>query len=219
MLEPVSCARASLLRTCAVVLACAVTAPSIARAEDWVHESDDVDDRASAQVRFASRFDVWIATFDRPARACDTSGAPRVAPPPGVGGFGAPSCSGGYSDELGFGAGVTVAFRLFDPLYVTAGLDLVYTTPDDASYKNQIVVPVPLGLLVTYHPWMFRPVLHFTITPMLYVTDDARDYTLGTDLGFAWRVLDWGDLGFTIGYRSASTVDLVQLELALHPAP
>ncbi|MCK6547927.1 hypothetical protein L6R52_18895 [Myxococcota bacterium] len=206
-----------------ILTALVASAPSTARAEDWVWESDDADVRASANVRFSSRFDVWFATFDRPARACDPDATPVIAPPFAGGPIGSREttggCSGGLSDELGFGTGVTVAFRLFDPLYVTAGLDVVYTTPDDGRYKNQIVVPVPFGLLVTYHPWMFRPVLHLTITPMLYVTDDARDYTLGTDVGFAWRVLDWGDLSLTAGYRSATTVDLVQLEVALHPAP
>jgi hypothetical protein len=189
-----------------------------ARAEYWSYEEDDVETRASALLRFSSRADLWFSTYSRPVRACDPSQFGIFGTPPLNNGF-AGLCNNAHSDETGIGTGIEAAFRVVRPIYVFAGIDLVYTFPNHRGLKNQIVIPAPFGILITFHEWTVRPIARATITPLVYLTDDARDYTLGGDLGFAWRVLDWGDLSFTLGYKTAATIKSWQLEVAIHPVP
>jgi hypothetical protein len=206
-------------------LVLALTFARTARAEDWVYEGDDVESRAAALIRFSSRFDVWVATFDRPPRACETD-EPPIRPP--FRGLRAaqffppdedPFCPSSSSDEIAIGTGIEIAFRVLEVIYLTAGIDLLYTEPDSSRLKNQIIIPVPFGVLLTFYEWSVRPIVHARITPVLYLTDDARDYTLGGELGAAFRVMDFGDLSLTLGYETAETMNGVQIAIALHPLP
>jgi hypothetical protein len=208
------------------VLATAI--PTVAFAEDWRWESGKIEDKATSIVRFQTRLDLWVSTYNRPERACETSPfedtdiATRLArlrpqqeePPPPPGFFG---CIASNSSEIGFGAGTEVSFRVISPLHVTVGIDLLYTDPSSSDIKNQIVIAVPFGILLTSYAWVLRPILQPTITPVLYVTDDARDYTLGVDFGGAWRIADWGDLSLIVGYKGAETVKSWNVQVALHP--
>lgn len=213
--------------------AAVASSPALAQAEEWIYQDDDIDARALAIVRFSGHVDLWVSTFERPPRACDAGSigfSPRVPMravralrttqlfPPGTGTLGG-FCSSSASDEIGIGAGVEVAFRIASPLYVTAGVDAVYTTPESPQLKNQAILSAPFGVLLTNYAWSLRPIAHAKIMPILYLTDDARDYTLGFDLGFAARILDWGDASFTVGYKTAETITSWQIELALHPLP
>jgi hypothetical protein len=211
-------------RTIAVAVAF-VLLPRAALAEYWSWEADDVETRAGSLFRFSTRADLWVSTYNRPARACDPSAfniAPalpsarmQVPPTTGLGSL----CNTAHSDETGIGTGIEASFRVIRPIHVFAGIDLVYTLPGRRGLKHQIVIPAPFGILFTFYEWTVRPIARATITPLVYLTDDARDYTLGGDLGFAWRVLDWGDLSFTVGYKTASTIKSIQLEIAVHPVP
>lgn len=202
------------------------SAPAGALAEDWVYEPEGSAARAASTLRFSTRFNVWISTFDRPERACDpdandadvpvairTRGLrPAQVAPPSL-----QFCPSAGSDELGVGAGVEVAFRVFGPLHLSAGADLIYTAPELDVLLEQLIIAVPFGLLVTPYDWDLRPIVRLTIMPVLYLTDDARDYTIGGDLGFAWSVLDLGDLSFTLGHHASDTVEGTELHVAFHP--
>jgi hypothetical protein len=190
-----------------VVLASAALAASPARAGYWSYESEAVEERALARVRFSTHAELWAANFNRPMRACSA-----------FDGFIVP-CNASSSDEIGVGSGIEAAFRMVAPLYVTTGFDFVYTTPSRNGVKNQVVIAAPFSLLLTFYEWSVRPILRGTITPIVYLTDDARDYTLGGDAGFGWRVLDSCDLSITLGYKTASTVRSWQIEIGFHLVP
>lgn len=203
-----------------------------ARAEDWRWDGGTIEEKAASIVRFQTRFDVWVATYDRPDRACDTFdfGEGGDVPPTLRGtklqrGLRATQveipdyfgCNSSNSSEVGYGAGTEVSFRVISPLHFTVGIDLIYTDPSSELIKNQIVIAVPFGILLTSYEWTFRPILQPTLTPILYLTDDARDYTFGVDFGGAWRVADWADLSVVIGYKGSETVTTWNFQVALHP--
>jgi len=189
-----------------------------ANAGYWSFEDEDVESRAGSLLRFSSRADLWFSTYNRPPRACDPSQFGVFPTLVGSRSF-TSLCNTSHSEETGIGTGIEASFRVIRPIYVFAGIDLVYTLPNHRGLKNQIVIPAPFGVLITFYEWTVRPIGRATITPLIYLTDDARDYTLGGDLGFAWRVLDWGDLSFTLGYKTAATIKSWQLEVAIHPVP
>lgn len=223
---------------CAAFTAASLAAfASSARAEDWRWDSGKIEDKAASIVRFQTRFDIWVATYDRPDRACKVFNFDDVGiPPPDLAGsrgglrrgglrpaqgvefpeefFG---CNSSNSDEVGYGAGTEVSFRVISPLHFTVGIDLIYTDPSSDLIKNQIVIAIPFGILLTSYEWTFRPILQPTLTPILYLTDDARDYTFGIDFGGAWRVADWADLSAVIGYKGSETVTTWNFQVALHP--
>lgn len=214
-------------RSCVAAVALAAIgsplAPAgIAQAGEWTYKSDKIEDRAKSPFRFSTKGDLWIARFNRPARACDL-GRPPLAPggrPSELLPGGASSlCVTRDSSEVGFGTGIEVAFRLTQPLYLTAGIDILYTIAERKVLKNQVIVPATFGALVTFYEWSFRPIARFALTPMLYLTDDARDFMFGGEGGFAWRILDWGDLSFTVGYKKANSVKTWDIQLGLHPIP
>lgn len=204
-----------------VLLLCAQSAPAFAQPKSWYYErEEDVDSRAGRRVRFSPRFNFWISSFNRPPRACRSVplGAPRAIalraeqlPVPGF------ACNTEGSSELGFGSGLEFAFRTIGPVYLTAGADFVYTQPDGSFIKNQLVVSLPFGVLLTWYEWFLRPIAYFQVTPILYITDDSRDYTFGGGGGIAYRILDFGSLSLTTGYQFADSMTGWQVQIGVHP--
>ena len=199
-----------------------VLAPQIALAQpkSWIPESDEVSEREGKLFRFSPRLNFWKAKFDRPPRACKAADGPIFFNRAGLraqqGGF-SPFCPSEDSDELAFGSGVEIAFRALYFIYLTAGVDFVYTAPEFNTIKNQLILALPFGVMFTWYEWVVRPIAHFEITPMLYVTDDSRDYTLGGNGGIAYRILDFGSISLTAGYLWAETMSAVQVQIGVHP--
>lgn len=201
-----------------VLLASLVAAP--ASADDWIFESGDPDDAAGRRVRFALNLNIWRATFNRPPSACrPTTGIedfatrglrPAQFPPFAF-------CNNENASETAAGPGIDVQFRALGPLYFTVGLDVFYTEPDSFALTNQWVIAVPFGMRLTWPHWTLRPIAEALITPVLYVTDDGRDYTLGGRGGVAYRLGAFGDLSLLIGYQTAETLDNVSITLGLQP--
>lgn len=214
------------MRCAAVVLfATLVASPAFAEG-DWVYESGDPDDAAGRRVRFALNINIWRGTFNRPPSACrPTTGfedgedigfaASRALRPAQFPPFA--FCNNERASETAAGPGIDVQFRAFGPLYVTVGLDLFYTEPDSFALTNQWVIAVPFGLRLTWPHWTLRPIAEALITPVLYVTDDGRDYTLGGRGGLAYRLGSFGDLSLLVGYQTAETLDNVSITLGLQP--
>lgn len=213
----------------AAALLVALIAPSRAHAGWWTPPDGDAEEEEIGRVRFSPRFSFWAGTFDRPSRACRSFATPGdvptieptidvaeavALPPGGGGGF----CQTNNSDEVGIGAAAEVAFRVTGPLHLTASIELLYTFPErDYALKNQVIVPLSFGILFTFDDWIFRPILAAHITPLLYLTDDTRDFTAGGELGFGWRLWSWGDASLTVSKHFAETADLWQVQLGLHP--
>src|SRR5687767_3103432 len=122
-------------------------APEIALAQpkSWIPESDDVEEREGKLFRFSPRLNFWYATFDRPPRACKGAVTPRGGPAeprllraqqlfPDV------FCPSEDSSEIAFGSGVEIAFRALYFIYLTAGIDFLYTAPEFSTIKNQLVL-------------------------------------------------------------------------------
>jgi hypothetical protein len=187
-----------------LVLLAALTA----QPESWIWESAEASERESKVFRFSPRLNFWKANFDRPPRACRADILFQ---------FPQAFCNPESSDELGFGSGVEFSFRTWGPFYVTAGIDFLYTAPSTSSIKNQLVFALPFGLTITWYEWAFRPIAHFDITPVLYVTDDSRDFTVGGSGGVAYRILDFGSISLTGGYLWAETMTAVQVQIGVHP--
>ena len=199
--------------------------PAAAQAGDWVYQRPEARERAFQRWRWSASTGIWVGTYDRPQRACDPSRVfggesvriaglrqgLRVAQVPGFG------CPFDRSDEVGLSAGADVAFRVASPLYATMGLDLVYTEPDSQLLQNQVMVAMPFGILVTWYEWVVRPILHLTLTPMVFITDGNRDFTAGGDLGLGYRILDFGDVALTVGRHWSTTVDHWTVRVAVHP--
>ena len=206
----------------AVLLALMPAELAVSQPKSWIWESEEASEREGKLFRFSPRLNFWVGNFDRPPRAC------KSVVPEGVEGFRSlelrdqqvgfdPFCPSDDSDELAFGSGVELAFRAFLFIYLTAGIDFVYTSPSFNSIKNQLIVALPFGVMFTWYEWVFRPIAHFEITPVLYVTDDSRDYTLGGNGGVAYRILDFGSISLTAGYLWAETMTAVQVQLGVHP--
>ncbi len=195
-----------------------------AQAEFWSWAPSDASERGhQARWRFSGHMQVWVGTYDRPSSACKAPESPFVGEPlrlskqalrPAQFDF---FCNHDASDEVGLGFGGEVAFKAVAPLYLTAGLDWVYTSPDSSYVRKQVVVGVPFGLLLTWYRWTFRPFLHAQITPVLYLTDGTRDYTMGLSGGFALRLVDFGDLSLKVGYHGAETLQLWVVQIGIHP--
>lgn len=210
------------IRQLLAVVTLLLALPETGRAESWTYS--DADAQAFQRWRYSARAGVWVGTFDRPQRACDpgrlfpegedvTLRLPlRSAQIPG--GFFCPNDS---SDEVGLSAGVNVSYRAISPLHFTLGLDLVYTEPSAQILKNQLVVAVPFGILFTWYEWFLRPIVHLTITPVVFVTDVDRDFTMGFDVGGAYRIPELFDLSLTVGRNWSSHVDHWSVLLAFHP--
>ncbi len=202
-----------------VSLALLIGQAAPAEASSWIYQDAESNARESKLFRFSPRLNFWVANFDRPPRACRAGpvGFPtlelRAEQLPTQDFF----CASQSSDELAFGSGLEFGFRALGPIYLTAGLDFVYTAPDSSAIKNQLVIALPFGVMFTWYEWRFRPIAHFEITPVLYVTDDSRDYTLGGNAGFAYRILDFGSISLTAGYMWADTMTAWQVQLGLHP--
>jgi hypothetical protein len=194
-----------MLRPLLVALALLSAEPALAQPKSWIPESEEASERAGKLFRFSPRLNFWIGNFDRPPRACRT-----------VGGF-ETFCPAEDSDELAFGSGLEISFRTLLFIYITAGIDFVYTAPTSNALQNQLIVALPFGLTFTWYEWVFRPIARFEITPVLYITDDSRDYTLGGSGGVAYRILDFGSISLTAGYLWAETMSAVQVQLGLHP--
>ncbi|MBK6687101.1 MAG: hypothetical protein IPG45_21715 [Deltaproteobacteria bacterium] len=193
----------------------------------WTWDTGQLDDQADRPFRFSARTGLWFATFDRPERACDLTSA--------LPGFGIlelksgaalrpaqddqvfSACNANNSDEVGVTTGAEATFRILGPLHFSAGLDVVYTAPESFGIKNQLIFAVPFALTFTWYPWAFRPYAQLKITPIIYITDDNRDYTLGAGGGAAYRLGHFGDLSFGVGYHTAETASIWMLELQLHP--
>jgi hypothetical protein len=198
--------------------------PSVAAAqpETWTWEEDGdvtVEDRELAVVRFSPRFDVWVGTYNRPPRACRPSLVPigpvlrglRPAQSPDLG------CFSDSSDEVAVGTGIEFEFRAVGPLYLTIGLDFLYTSPESAALKNQLMFSLPFGVMLTWYPWFLRPIAYFHIAPILQITDDARDFTVGGGGGIAYRILSFGSLSLVAGYHVSDTVKTSEIRLGIHP--
>lgn len=188
----------------ALTLACL---PSSAIAKDWVFKTGSVEERTLRRVRYNARASLWVANYDRPSRACVPS-----AP-----GFPSLFCPSDNSDEVGMGLGFEVQFRTWGPIYVTTGMDFVFSDPSSQALKKQFIIAAPFGVLVTWYDWVVRPILHATITPVLLITDDLRDFTLGGNGGIAVRLGNFGSLSLTAGYQWSEPVKPVQIQLAVHP--
>ena len=218
------------MRIALVLVALLWSEQAFAQPKTWIPESEETEDRELKLFRFAPRFNFWIANFDRPPRACRSTG-PVAIPEDRFSTAGLKKqglraqqfqfpdafCPSEDSDEYAFGSGFEIAFRTIGPVYLTGGIDFVYTAPDFSTIKNQLVFALPFGITVTWYEWVFRPIIHFEITPVLYVTDDSRDYTLGGNGGVAYRILDFGSISLTAGYMWAETMTAVQLQLGVHP--
>lgn len=218
-------------RLAAAAAALAATfAASSAHAGWWVYDPDPTTgDPELPRVRFGPHLGFWTGVFDRPARACKDVGffgepgfdfdlpqpeprAGQVQPEPSFG------CGSDNSDEIAVTGGVTATFRAIGPIHLSLGLELAYTFPNrDFVLKNQLIAALPIGLGLTFPEWTVRPIAQATITPLLYVTDDARDYALGFELGLALRVPGWGDLVLTGAYNDAETMEGGAFRLALYP--
>lgn len=216
--------RASALSALAAVL----MAPALAQAGSWAYEAPDPGVQADQRWRYSARAGLWIGTFDRPQRACDPTRlfpagggggilllrrGLRPAQTDGFGGF----CPHEFSDEVGITAGVDVSYEAIAPLHFTLGLDLVYTEPQARILKNQVVVAVPFGVLLTWYEWFLRPIVHLTITPVVFITDLERDFTMGFNAGLAYRVPELFDISLVAGRSWSSAVDHWSMLLAFHP--
>jgi hypothetical protein len=192
-----------------------------AQPKSWIWESEEASEQESKLFRFSPRLNFWVANFDRPPRACRTTnvGLPEERFALRAEQFQFPDafCPSEDSDEFAFGSGLEISFRTWGPFYITAGIDFVYTAPQSSSIKNQLVLALPFGLTITWYEWAFRPIASFAITPVLYVTDDSRDFTVGGNGGVAYRILDFGSISLTAGYLWAETMTAVQVQLGLHP--
>src|SRR5688572_4499835 len=132
----------------AVLLALMPAELAASQPKTWIWESDDVSEREGKLFRFSPRLNFWIGNFDRPPRACKTvlpgfdgfeGFETRALRAQQIGGID-PFCPSDDSDELAFGTGVELAFRAFLFVYLTAGIDFVYTSPSFSSIKNQLIV-------------------------------------------------------------------------------
>jgi hypothetical protein len=211
----------------AVALACLW--PAAARAGDWVYTPPEADEQAFQRWRWAAATGVWIGTYTRPQRACrevratsfelEARGLARRPLRAAQAPFPFPffDCPFEASEEVGISAAASVAYRTFAPVYLTLGLELVYTQPSYSTLKNQVVVALPFGILVTWYEWKIRPIAQLSITPMAFLPDGGRDFTLGGELGLAYRVLTLGDVALTVGHHWSDTVSPWTVRLALHP--
>jgi hypothetical protein len=211
------------MRLLLLVLA-AVMVERPARADWWSYQADDRESQATAAIRFSGHMSIWAANFNRPSRACSVGF--------GIGGLsmqgrlrsnlraeqGFLGCNSANSSETAIGTGPGVMFRVVEPIHLTADLEIAYTFPArDYELKNQIIIPLAIGLVITWPSWPVRPILSAKVTPLLYITDDSRDYALGGELGAAFRLPAWGDLAFTVGYHEANTMHAWMVLLAIYP--
>jgi hypothetical protein len=210
--------------TAALALAAALSVGSAARADDWVWDDRDPTTpptRNHTQLRVHARTGLWLGTFDRTLAGCRA--IPTVigiAPRPGVA-FLRTSQIGGFCDteasfELGLGVGAEVAFRAIGPLHFTAAAYFLYTFPDrDFELTNQIVVPLPLGVRLTMPEWAVRPVVSAQVTPILFLSDGAKDYTFGLGGGLEWPLYGENDMSFTMSYETRERLELWRFEVGL----
>lgn len=209
-----------------LALVAAVLAGRTARADDWVWDDRDPDTpptRSRTQLRVHARTGLWLGTFDRTLAGCraipDGIGI-GIAPQPGVD-FLRASQIGAFCDteasfELGLGVGAEVAFRAIGPLHFTAAAYFLYTFPDrDFELTNQIVVPLPLGVRLTMPEWAVRPVVSAQVTPILFLSDGAKDYTFGVGGGLEWPLYGENDMSFTMSYETRERLELWRFEVGL----
>jgi hypothetical protein len=172
----------------------------------WVYDPAEREENPIPRLRFAPHVGFWAANFDRPTRACEED---RIA---FIG------CANDDSDEIGVAAGASMLVRVFGPIHLSASIELVYTFPErDFVLKNQLIIPMPIAIGITFPNWPIRPILSGSIMPVLYVTDDARDYALGVEGGFAWRVLSLGELAIVGSYHSGDTLESFVMRVAIFP--
>lgn len=211
------------MRTAAIAaLTLVLLTPAAASAGWWTYDNDGSESVIVPRVRFGSQVGLWSAEFDRPARACRDEFRQVI---PRVGGElqedidpGFFSCANDNSTELGISAGAGVSFRLLGPLHLNAALEAIFTIPErDFALKNQLIVSLPIFLSLTFPKWVVRPILSGGLMPLLYLTDDSRDYAICSEVGLALRVGNWGDISFTASYLGAETAEGVAVRLAVSP--
>jgi len=189
----------------------------------WSHDDGDASTTPRVpSLRFTPQLGVWIATYGRPSRACRTDAffGPGVfiAELRAAAHLTPTTCASAGSDEIGIGAGGELAFRAWGPLHLTAALHLVYSFPErDFSLTRQLIVPLQLGALLTVPEWSFRPILAGKIAPLLYLSDDSRDFSYVAEGGFAARIDGVGDLSATLGYHTGETVRAFHISIGLTP--
>lgn len=216
-----------------IATATCVATPTLANAGWWVHDDGDLKTAPSeTAIYFTPYIGVWAGNYERPSRACkplfttgfefpepvlvrsDSLRKKQVDDEPAD----FTGCYTEDSDEIGISAGGELTFRVVGPLHFTAGVYFVYTFPNrDYELKNQVIIPLQFGVLLTWPEWSFRPIVAAEVTPLLYITDDSRDYALGGKGGFAWRVSGFGDILATVGHHRSETLIGWQVQIGLLP--
>lgn len=201
-----------------LVVAVACLSPGAAHAGDWVHKPPGADEKAFQDWRWSASTGLWIGTYSRLQSACAGNTTFGLRPAALRAAQFIPfGCPYDASEEVGMSAAADVSYRVFSPLHLTLGLELLYTQPAYDAVRNQVGISLPFGLLVTWYEWALRPIVHFTITPMILLPDGKKDYTLGGNLGLAYRILEFGDVSLTVGRHWSGTVDPWIIRIGLHP--
>jgi hypothetical protein len=205
-----------IVRLLAIAAAAVILAPASPAAAGWWDYDRSAED--GPRLRFGPNVGFWIANFNRPSRACNfifegedlpvatTQGRLRRAQSGRLAqDFG---CFSSSSDEIAGSLGAAVVIHAWGPIHLGAGVDLIYTFPErDFALKNQLILALPLQVGLTPRGWPVRPFASFSLLPLLYLTDDARDYAIGFEAGFAARVPEIGELGLSGGYHQADTME------------
>lgn len=178
----------------------ASSASASAAEPHWSYKSEAPSERSSSRFSLAPRISIWNADFKRPGGQCAR-------------GF----CQDGFSSEWVAGLGLEVAFQLMGPFHVTAALDFLYSEPNSFGIQNQVIINVPVSILITFPEWIVRPIAQAQLTPILYVTDDSRDYTLGANGGAAVRIARLGSVFATFGYHVSETLKAFEFQVGLQP--
>ncbi len=199
-------------------------------AKQWQFQSGTPKQKAGDYLRLMARTGLWVSEFTRTNRACLFQNGGGLAFP-GRGGGGGPVVAGlepadagtfcplEDSSEVGASVGGEISFRISRPFHVTWGMNLIYSTPEYGLLKNQMILSMPFGAMVTWPEWELRPIAQATITPMLFITDLNKDYTLGGHLGPAYRLFDKLEVSVLVGYETSDSARPWQGHLGFHPIP
>ncbi|MBI4818196.1 MAG: hypothetical protein HY791_18175 [Deltaproteobacteria bacterium] len=183
------------LRGCIFFALTALVGARTSAAEPW--QARPADAPYPPAVAAEPKLSVWTGIFDRPLRAC----------------LGQNVCSPDVSEELGIGAGFDVRIHTFGPLFVLFGLEVVRTIVDP-SLNPQFILPVELGAELTWPLWPVRPLFAVLLTPLLYLSDDARDFAVSVRVGLEATVSGFGRIGFSSTRHGAETFEGFQVSLS-----
>lgn len=127
-------------------------------------------------------------------------------------------CGPARSDEVFVGFGLGMGFEVFEPVFLTWGLDVAQTEPSSYFGEPQTYISMPFGIQVTWSRWTLRPIAEAVLTPFVFIPDGTRGVTAGARLGGAVRIGDL-DLALTFGLHHAAEAELLDGRISLLHLP